>query len=381
MQGLPPGSIKVGVGASVLANGLISNSLDGIGTYTNEIIKGLKSTPDVYPELYAFSGIQHPPTLPKIIHAGRFHWQVGTSLTIGRQFTELATNGQHLDVVHATDHLVPRLKSIPVVATLMDAIPLAHPEWVGYHFKTPINEAWRRTFSWATRIITISEFSKHEIVRWFKIPTERIDVIPLGVDLSWSEKPSEYATSKLRERLSLPHKFLLNIGTLQPRKNIERLLDAHERLTSDEQQAFPLLIVGRLGWGCENLVKRLHTSDPNRIRWLSRLDQHDLHIIMHLAHGFVFPSLYEGFGLPLLEAFASGTPVAAADSSALPEVSAGCAHLFDPEDVESMAHALGKLIHDSNANNQLISKGLRRAKHFTWEKTTKSTLASYLSAM
>lgn len=407
--------LRVGLSATVLARGLANNAVDGIGTCTQALIEQFALNPDVVTTLYAHSMPERPATLcgQPLRDAGGFRRQSIPALTLGTSFQQTARAVADCEVVHASDHFVPRLKDTPVVATLMDAIPLAHPEWVGYPFKHVLNALWRRSFHWADHLITISAFSKAEIVHWFGIRPEQITVIPLGVDGAWFTPPDATAIASVRAALQLPERFFLFVGTLQPRKNLGRLLAAHAQLPIATQREYPLVVAGRAGWQCEADIAAMQAR-PDTVRWLARVDDASLKVLMHQATAFVFPSLYEGFGLPILEALACGTPVLAADSTSIPEVCQPLGHddpndrhdrnrhdtdrgtnnsgdqpnaraiatLFDPTDTDAIEAALRDAIDvDASAAEDHRERRRAHARTFSWAETAARTVAVYRSVV
>ena len=259
----------------------------------------------------------------------------------------------------------------------MDVIPLAHPEWVDYPLKRLTNRLWKHSLGWADHIITISEFSKGEIVKWLGIPEEKVSSIHLGVDNSWSVPPPPEELTACLKRYGLAEGYLIAVGTLQPRKNIDRLIDSHATLPKQMQAEMPLLVVGREGWGVKELSARLRSQDSRHIKWVSRVSDEDLKILMAGARALAFPSLYEGFGLPIIEAFAAGVPVLAANKTAIPEVAAGAALLFDPENVASIAESMVAIFESSALREELRNAGRERANCFSWGRTTDQTIEVY----
>jgi alpha-1,3-rhamnosyl/mannosyltransferase len=369
--------MRVAYGVSVLAAAMRRGGADGIGNVARELLLRLEAAPgvEVLPFEYAD---QASGQIPRAVAVGRFQPQAMLSLATGAAFPVMQRRLRGLvDLVHATDHYVPRVQGAPVLATLMDAIPLSHPEWVSYRFKSLKNEAWRRSAHWADHVLTISDFSRQEISHWFRIPERRISVIPLGVDARWFASPSEAERLRVRIAYSLPERFFLFVGTLQPRKNLERLVRAHAMLPADVRQACPLIVAGRKGWGCEALVARLKAGELSDVRWLQYLPGEDLPVIVSLATALVFPSLYEGFGLPVLESFAAGTPVIASLATSVPEVAGDAALLLDPMDERGWSEAMGLLAAGGAMAERLRSQGRERAQLFTWERTATQLVRLY----
>lgn len=373
--------MKVAFGTTVLANCLAHGGVDGIGTYTRELGG----------ELSRGGGITLVPAgFRATVPAGFFNDEVapldlgayvpaaGASATAGVPFSSERVLAGRVDLYHATDHLIPKFSRIPVVATLMDAIPLSHPEWTRRKLAPLKRWLWRRSGHWADHVITISEYSKREIIRHFDIAPEKISVTPLGVDERYFTRMEAASVAEVLLRLGLQRRFFMFLGTLQPRKNLGRVLDAHAALRPEMQEEFPLVVVGRAGWESEALIARLKNPRLGRtVRWLERQPDHDVRCLMQAALALVFPSLGEGFGLPMVEAFAAGLPVIASNTTSLPEVAGGAALLVNPEDSGEICDAMRMLIEDSLLAEKLVAGGLRRARELSWKACAQATQAAY----
>lgn len=370
--------MRVGFGATVLARGLAQDGVDGIGSYTRELMQRVALSQDVTLQPFAYSGPVPPIMAAYMVDAGDFQRQALVSLATGLPFGAMqnALAGK-VDLVHATDHYIPKLRGIPVVATLMDAIPLAHPEWVTYRFKHIKTEAWRRSAHWAQHIITISEHSRTEIAQWFKIPEKRISVVPLGVDERWFAMPAVEELDRVRNQYQLSSQFFLSVGTLQPRKNIGTLIAAHRMLPPALRREAPLVVVGKAGWGCEKVVAELTHGDGGALRWLQYVPDSDMLPLLHQASALVFPSLHEGFGLPVLEAFAARVPVIGSNTTAVPEVAGQCAVLVNPMVPGAWADAMQYLLSSGEKIDAMKCSGLARAKLFNWFNTYQATKLVY----
>ena len=372
--------MRVGFGATVLARGLAKGGVDGIGSYTRELMQRLVQSPDLDLQPFAYAGTMPPEMTTGMVGVGNFQRQALVSLTTGLPFMTMqqAFAGK-VDLVHATDHYIPKLRGIPVVATLMDAIPLAHPEWVTYRFKRVKNELWRRSAHWAQHIITISEYSRTEIAQWFRIPEKRISVIPLGVDKRWFATPAPEVLERVRSHYQLPARFFLSVGTLQPRKNIGTLIAAHRLLPPTVRREMPLVVVGKAGWGCEEVVAQLRQGDGGALRWLQYVPDADMLPVLRQASALVFPSLHEGFGLPVLEAFAAQVPVIVSNTTALPEVAGqGGAIMVRPLYISDLLEAMLYIRNAAGDEIQRMQRqGVNWARKFTWQSTEELTQVIY----
>jgi alpha-1,3-rhamnosyl/mannosyltransferase len=372
----PRRALRAALGATVLERSLALPQLDGIGRYTAELWRHLGDLPGVTAQPCAFG------SAGGMLDIGGFKPQALFSVATGAPFTTCHRRlSGRFDVFHATDHLIPKLRQIPVVATLHDAIPLSRPEWVSYPFKRIKNALWRKSAHWADRVITVSHHSKGEISQWFHVPAERITVTPLGVDARWGRQAARAELERVRMRHELPRHFFLFVGTLQPRKNIGRLIEAHRLLPGRLRRETPLVVAGRAGWMCEAEVAALRDGDGGTMRYLDHVPEEDLVPLLQQSSAFVLPSLHEGFGLPILEAFAAGVPVVSTTAGAIPEVAADAALLVDALDSHALADAMRRCREDGNLARTLQERGRERAAEFTWRRTAELTAEVYRRAI
>lgn len=373
----------MGYGVTVLSRCIAENSVDGIGSYTNELLSRFHAREDVDIVPFSFNAkipselLRHNSPVQLSGFSKRALYSGITSLP----FFGGGALSEELDLVHSTDHLIPKLRKIPVVATLMDAIPLSHPEWVTYKYRALKNALWRKSSHWAEHIITISEYSKSEIVTHFGVSEKKITVIPLAVDQRWFSVVSAQVRDEVSKRLQLPKSYYLFVGTLQPRKNIRRVIEAHQSLPCAIRAENPLIIVGREGWDSDVVDGLKARSYGDNIRWLQYINISDLYVVVSLATGLVFPSLHEGFGLPVLEAMAAGTPVVTSNNTSLPEVAGDAALLIDPLDVTAISDAMLQIVEDELLASELKIKGGARARQFTWERCAEETIEVYKTVL
>lgn len=373
--------IKVGFGVTQLARGLKCKGVDGIGHYTQELVNALLERSEI--DLFPFSfGYDFPSKIANknIATLNRFDFDVVKGFLLPHLRMN-SVQGKKVDLIHATDHIVPYVKNVPLVATLMDAIPLSNPEMLSNKFLS-LSKAkvslWRRVSRRADRIITISEYSKTEISKWFDIPLEKISVVPLAVDSRFFNIILPEECMRIRQELNVPDSYFLSVGTLQPRKNIKRVLAAIRMLPDKVKKSTPLVIVGRSGWGVENLQAEIEQATKEGwCIWLHRLNDLELRALLQSAKALVFPSLAEGFGLPVLEAFASRTPVITSNTTSLPEASNGAALLVDPTNEDDIYSAMLTVLNDSTLIESNIDSGYKHAKLMTWQKCAKETVAVY----
>lgn len=281
------------------------------------------------------------------------------------------------DIFHATDHLLPRFKTAKTVFTLHDVIFKFFPE---YHL--PLNR-WFLTNAMphflrrADAIIAVSECTKRDALRFYHIAPEKITVIYEGVNPALHRVTDSTRLAEIRARYAKNQPYLLFVSTIEPRKNIAALVDALKILRA---RGFlqRLLIVGREGWLYQptfDHVKQTGMSDV--VDFLDFVPDDDLSALFSACDAFVFPSLYEGFGLPPLEAMACGAPVICSNTSSLPEVVGDAALLVNPRDVGEIASAIERVLTDRHLRDGLHAKGFVQAAKFSWERTAHETLAVY----
>ncbi len=369
--------MRLGVGSTVLENCFASGHMDGIGVYTNnlwsEFSTLLESQHAVSFGNTKLDSSEAQKNLGSIEHLPvSYNYQSVLSLFTGTNFIGSHKLDNQIDLFFAPDHHIPRFKNIPVVATIMDAIPLAHPKFVSQHLRRFKNSAFKKTVHWADHIVTISEYSKKDIIKYFAIEEEKISVVPLGVNDKFFDRVPEIEKQKVLEKYNLKLNFFVFVGTLQPRKNILRLIEAFELLPLEIQSTNPLVIIGKYGWGEEKLLKKLQKTDLNiNIHWLQNVNDNELYALLQSAIGMVYPSLYEGFGLPLLEGFASKIPVITSNCTSLPEVGKDAVLYVDPFDSKDISKKMATLVFDKTLREEFVIKGSVRVKQFTWEVSAK----------
>ena len=266
------------------------------------------------------------------------------------------------------------------VITLHDLAIYRHPEWFpkGQWLATKLIVP--ATIRKASKIIAPSQATKKDLIELFRVPGEKIIVIPHGVEprffkesgISNSQFPilNQFSMSKF----SKP--YILFVGTLEPRKNIERIVDAYADLPKDILERYDLVLAGRKGWNDRDILLKI---GKEKIKVLPDITNDQLPELYQNAALFVYPSLYEGFGLPILEAMAAGAPVITSNTSSMPEVAAGAAITINPLHTGEISGAIEKILRDPALVKQLSEDGVSRARHFTWGETAKRTLSVYES--
>ena len=283
------------------------------------------------------------------------------------------------DIFHATEHLLPPLKHAKSVFTFHDAIYALFPE---HHL--PMNRAFLglmmpRFLRRANAVIAVSECSKRDAARLYGIDPDRIQVIYEAADDALAPVLDEAALAAARQKYHLPPRYLLCLGTIEPRKNLPALFQAFRDLIAEPQFAdVHLALVGRKGWMFQPTLDAIaQLGLTERVTLTDYVASADLPALLSGASAFVFPSLYEGFGLPPLEAMACGAPVICSNAASLPEVVGDAALLFDPRDVTALRAAIARVLSDPALARALREKGLAQAKKFSWQRAAQETFDVY----
>jgi alpha-1,3-rhamnosyl/mannosyltransferase len=372
--------LRVGISSNVLESGATAGRLDGIGIYTRELETALIARGIDVRRIGA--PMRQGSTFVRAAHAAislplpmAYLTAASTALRIPLPFA--AAVERAIDIYHATDYLVPRLARTPVVATLYDAIPLTNPEWANPRLRTMKNWLLTHCAQAADAVIAISNAAVADLVEHYRIPRARIRVIQLGVDSRWFERPPDEHVAATLEAHGLARGYFLHVGTLQPRKNLDALVTAYERLPESVQMRRQLVLVGKYGWGSPRLRDRLLSKRAaGRVVWLDYVPRDVLQSLYYGAGAFVFPSLGEGFGLPVMEALAVGLPVIASDLPALVEIAGGHATFVTPASVEALACALEQT--DSAGEHPGAIEARRdHARTFTWARCASETHRLY----
>lgn len=300
--------------------------------------------------------------------------------SIAEQFKiPLALKREGVTLFHAPHYVLPPLTPCRSVVTIHDCIHLMFPQYLPNHFalsyaRTSISLAARR----ATRILTVSESSKNDIIRFFGTDPAKIDVIYNAFDTRFGVEPAEEQVVRVRERYQLQDEFVLYAGNVKPHKNLERVIEAFHLVRKRGLDHLKLVLIGDDISKYASLRRAVHQHQLHKyVRFLGYLPEDTLAVLYRLAAVFVFPSLYEGFGLPPLEAMASGTPVVTSNLSSMPEVAGDAAVLVDPYDPEAIADGLYRVLTDDALALSLRQKGLARSKQFSWETSVRRVREIY----
>ena len=343
----------------------------GIGTYVRNLVSELARQPDgaeyvllCRADDQAFARALGPRFQPIVERAGNYSAREQFSVPV-------ALRRAGVDLFHAPHYVVSPFTPCKYVVTIHDCIHLRFPQYLPnraayYYARTMMTMAARR----AARILTVSEASKDDILHYLRVPADRVEVIYNALDERLAAPPTAEQIARVRERFQLTSPFVLYTGNIKPHKNVDRLIEAFSILRRRGFEDVKLLVIGDEISKYQNLRRMVHRFQLHQqVRFLGFVPDETLKALYCLASVFVFPSLYEGFGLPPLEAMAAGTPVITSNVSSLPEVVGDAAVLIDPMDAGAIAGAMARVLSDATLRASLIERGYARVKSFSWTRS------------
>lgn len=351
----------------------------GVGNYARQIAEAAQG-----PDTTFFYGY-YSKSLPENSSKARFVNQIrqlakkGTllrrickkGLALGNQTFNYLLNRVYDCYFEPNFLLLPSMRANHAVITIHDFSCFLYPQWhPGERVRQMERHLWQ-SVERADMVITVSESIRKEAIEKYGIPPEKIRAIPNGVNHALYYPADAGAKAALRKKYDLPLEFALFVGAVEPRKNLAGLLRAYAALPPGLKRRFPLIFAGCSGWSNDKIFNLMREND---VRFLGYLPENDLAALYSSACLFAYPSWYEGFGLPVLEAMACGCPVLTSDDNALVELSAGCARHVAGENIDGMRDALRELLEDKDMRRAQSLAGLERARDFDWQKSAASHL-------
>jgi glycosyltransferase involved in cell wall biosynthesis len=340
--------------------------LDQQNQYTLYVTKqeALDRFADRWPNFVAHRTLPHTPL-------------VRIPLTLSRELRR-----HPVDVLHV-QYTAPPFAPCPIVATIHDLAFEHLPETFNRRSWMQLRLTVRSTARRAAQIITISEYSRQDIIKTYGVTPELVSVTPVAAAANLKRVTGEIELQKIRETYGIERDYILSLCSIQPRKNLVRLIEAYSLLhqSHPEGKLPQLVLAGKRGWLDNEIMRAAHSGDVGAdIRFTGYIADEDLSSLYSGATCFAYPSYFEGFGLPIIEAMKCGTPVIAGNRTSIPEVVGDAALLFDPFDVNSLVATLKRILNDSDLRAELSAKGLQRASEFSWQTTARLTLAAYEKA-
>jgi glycosyltransferase involved in cell wall biosynthesis len=368
----------------------IRDKPSGIGIYTINLIKALYSSQiednyqlSLYYQLGVKKCLTGDFTLPKILKEYTSCHTIPLPVTVANllgKYYPLLVNyfDKYLDspsIIQGTDHFVYPCRDALKIMTIHDLSFIKYPEYAPKIVKKTYKDRIKNCLQWTDLIITFSQSTKQDIMEMFTFPEDKIFITHqasryenLPINLSQIH-PINYNSN---------NPYLLFVSTFEPRKNIINIIQAFNYLKKTKKIAHNLILIGQKGWQYQSIFKAINNSPfREHIRYLGYLSDQEVALFYHNAEVFVYPSYYEGFGLPVLEAMSLGVPVITSNTSSLPEVAGDAAILINPDNYQELADAILQVINNTQLRNQLIEKGKNRAKLFSWQNTAKQTINAY----
>lgn len=300
---------------------------------------------------------------------------------LGRSLRRLKAAGAALsrkrfDIYFEPNYILLPVRARKSVVTIPDFSVFLHPEWHPREVVEYFRRHFTKSIGRADRMIVMSDFIRDAAVGEFGFDPARITTIHLGCDHRLFHRQESSTLEKLRVRYNLPRDFILYVGSIEPRKNLLRLLEAYRRLPMSFRGEIKLVLAGFSGWGNKDVMTLLKSLE-NDVFYVGYVDEADLAGLYSLARLFVYPTLYEGFGLPPLEAMACGCPVVVSRVASLPEVCGDAAYYVNPTDVDDISQGLSLLINDQPRLSMMREKGLRQSSVFSWGKSAREHLSVF----
>ncbi|HEX2953885.1 MAG TPA: glycosyltransferase family 1 protein [Bacillota bacterium] len=349
----------------------------GIGNYTYFLIKSLNHLG----ARHRFSFLWPDDDLSALPFHGHYtHCAVGKVDRDEEKLIPLWLKAQKSEVFHLPQNGIrfPKEKSIPVIVTLHDLIPYLIPEMVRRSYLLRFLDEMPMIVERADLIVTVSECARQDVIRLFGVRPDKIRVVPSAPDHRYRPRRKDECGRYVREKYGIQYPYILYVGGLNPRKNVAQLIWAYRLVRHELPGLHQLVIPGEPGRHQEDLAaltRQLHLEED--IVFPGFVDQRDIPFLYNAADLFVYPSLYEGFGLPPIEAMASGVPVITSNTSSLPEVTGDAALKVHPMDTHGLAEMIYHILTDEALRSDLVIKGLQKAKEYRWTKIGKQFLEIY----
>lgn len=379
---MQPAEYHIGLNAHLLTAQAGYRSA-GISGYIANLLRALPAA-DPALRYTVFAGPQAALPADSRLRVRRSAWRTEHPLAriLWEQIAQpLALERDRPDLVHQLAFVAPVLARRPFVVTVYDLSFVHFPERLPPARRRYLRLLTRWSCQRARRVIAISRSTAADLTATFGLSPERIDVAVPGVDEAFHPLPRAEIEA-FRARAGLPDRFLLYLGTLEPRKNLPLLLRAYAALPASDRSAAPLVLAGARGWMVDAIDRALDEHDlRDSVRLPGYVPAQDLPLWYNAAEALVYPSLFEGFGLPVIEAMACGTPALVADTSSLPEAVGDMGVCLPPDDAAAWTNALAHILHDTVWCAEAGQRGRERAREFTWARTAAQTVASYRRAL
>lgn len=374
-----PKRAHIGINGQLLSDGQTYRSA-GVSGYVRQLLTHL---PAVSPDLMLTAFVPDGTLLGEAgltTYSTRWNTRKPVQRILWEQLALPAlAQRKKLDLLHATVNVMPIAVTCPMVVTVHDLSFLRYPDSFPPVQRTYLRTQVRRSVLRAARVIAVSEATRQDLIKLFEVPANRVDVVYNGIDAAFHPAPDDQV-ALFRRQKGLPDRFVLHVGTLEPRKNLVRLVHAFDlvRRQTDHWPDLRLVLVGGKGWYYEEIFEAVQRLQLERnVLFTGFVADDELPWWYRAASVFAYPSLLEGFGLPVAEAMACGTPTVTSSLSSLPEIAGDGALLVDPTSEEELAAALHRVLTNPNLARDLRERGLRQAARFSWSHTASETAEVY----
>jgi len=373
---MPPEQYRIGLNAQLLS-GQRSYRAAGIHRHILGLLAHLPEA-DARFRYTVFTGEDAPvPDRPLTVQRTTFHTERSVSRIVWEQVAQPALAGQ-VDLFHALAYVTPFFTRKPCVVTVHDLSFLRNPERFRFANRTYLRLFTALSVKRAQRVIAVSQNTKQDIMTVYGLPAEKIDVVYSGLDAHF-KRPAQQDIEDFRAAHGLPDRFILYLGTIEPRKNLSTLIRAYAKVRPD---GIKLVCAGGRGWMHEDVFQTVEELRLSReVIFPGFLPDDDLPLWYSAAEIFVYPSAYEGFGLPVIEALACGVPTITTNASSLPEAAGDAALLVPPDDSAALADTLARLLNDPSLQTELAERGPKQAARFNWRDTARDTAGVYAKAL
>ena len=358
----------------------------GIATYLLNLILNLKKIDNKNEYVLFFSGDR---PIPEVILGAGFDYDI-SKIPTSNQILKLlwphlylpyVIKKNKIDLFHESSFIAPVFKRCPTVITVYDIAYLYIPSCFTYRQKLYFRSLLSGSIKRSDLIIAISENTKKDIINNFAVSPDKVQLVYGGVDETFRPFEDREELERIRKVYKIKGDFILSVSGITPRKNFIRLIKAFKLLKDQRKIDAQLVVVGGKGWSYEGVFREVALSGlEEEVIFCGYVPKEHLLCLYNMADVFVFPSLYEGFGLPILEAMACATPVVASNASSMPEVCGEAALMVDPHNIEELASAISEVRDNVYLRQALVEKGLEQVNKFSWKKTAEETLAAYVKA-
>lgn len=375
--------IRIGIDCRTILSPQLGEKA-GVGHYTYYLVKTLLEI-DKMNEYVLFFDFRCPNPKEfrqknvKIVHFPFSQYKKYLPFGYSHLLIAATLSRENLDLYHSPANVIPLNYSGPSVLTVHDLAIYKHPSWFppqqGFSTKVLVPKSIEK----ASKVIAVSESTKKSIKQLFKTPNQKIEVVYEGFAQE-KKKITKREIANIKNKFKIENKFIFYIGTLEPRKNLAAAIRAFDNLLNKNYQKYKdyqFIIAGAKGWKYDDIFEAIKNSKSGHVRYINYVSHKEKVALLQEASCFVFPSLWEGFGLPVLEAMSLGTPVITSNLSSLPEVAGKAALLVNPRKVNELQKALEKILSSTKIQKSLSQKGRKQSRKFSWKKCARQTLKIY----